>query len=510
MTRMTVCPQPDSSPAFDAGLMMKRILPFAATLSLLMFSFSPTLVAQKPDRTKPPELGPAPSLKLPKIEHLKLSNGLPIVLLEKHELPLVQVELVVRAGAVDDRPDQTGRANLTAAMMEEGAGTRNSLELADAIDYLGANISPFASQHTSGVIMHTPLSKLDSALALFADMALRPLFPADELERQRKERLTTLIEWHDEPRSIATVLFNKTLFGADHPYGLSTIGNEKTLRGFKVDDLKSFHSTYFHPNNATLIVAGDVTSATIIPKLEAAFGDWKPSEKSGKPNYPSVKQVEKRQIYLADKPGAAQSEIFIGRIGVERMTEDYYALLVMNNILGGAFTSRLNHNLREQKGYTYGAGSSFDFRPLPGPFSARAAVQTNVTDKALVEFMKELNGILQPVTDDELMRAKNYLTLRYPENFESVAQIAGQLSDLVVYKLPDDYFNNYVQHILAVTKDDVQRVAKKYIDPDRVAIVIVGDRKQIEKGVADLNLGPMQFFTVDDVLGPSPVIEGSK
>jgi zinc protease len=183
---------------------------------------------------------------------------------------------------------------------------------------------------------------------------------------------------------------------------------------------------------------------------------------------------------------------------------------VMNTILGGSFTSRLNQNLREQHGYTYGAWSTFDFLPLPGPFVVGAAVQTAVTDKALAEFMKELNGILQPVSDDDLSRAKNYLALRYPENFQSVAQIAGQLSELVIYDLPDDYFNNYVPHILAVTKEDVQRVAKKHVDPEKMAIVIAGDQKQIESGVKALNLGLIRDLTVDDVLGKAPTIEKEK
>jgi predicted Zn-dependent peptidase len=270
-----------------------------------------------------------------------------------------------------------------------------------------------------------------------------------------------------------------------------------------------FHDTYFHSNNATLMVVGDVSASMIVPKLEEAFGQWKPSAVPPA-SWPPIQQVQERKVYLVDKPAAAQSEIRIGRVGVDRLTEDYYALVVMNTILGGSFTSRLNMNLREEHGYTYGAGSSFDFRPLPGPFVARAAVQTNVTDKALGEFMKELNRILEPATDDELSRAKNYLTLRYPENFETVGQITAQLSDLVVYKLPDDYFENYTRHILAVTKDDVQRVAKKYLDPNKIAIVIVGDKQQIQKGVGDLKLGPMQVMTVDDVLGNAPNLEEGK
>ena len=465
--------------------------------------------AQQPDRSKPPESGPPPTLKLPPIHHLRLSNGLPVVLLEKHTLPLVQMELIAMAGSAMDPAGKSGLANIAAAMMDEGAGSRDALQFADAIDFLGASISEFAGQHTSGVILHTPLSKLDSALSLFADVILKPKFPAEELDRQRKERLTTLMQWHDDPRSISSVLFSRILYGTGHPYGLPAIGNEKNLRAFRVDDLSTFHDTYFHPNNATLVVVGDVTASLILPKLEEAFGKWKPSTVPPA-SWPPVQQVQERMVYLVDKPAAPQSEIRIGRIGVDRLTEDYYALVVMNTILGGSFTSRLNMNLREEHGYTYGAGSSFDFRPLPGPFVARAAVQTNVTDKALGEFMKELNRILAPVTDDELSRAKNYLTLRYPENFESIGQIAGQLSDLVVYKLPDDYFEKYTQHVIAVTKDDVQRVAKKYLDPEKVAIVIVGDKQEIQKGVEDLKLGRTQVMTVDDVLGRAPVLEQGK
>jgi len=480
-------------------LILSYILSFLSLYPSISF-------AQAPDRSKPPELGPPPSLKLPSIQHLKLSNGLPVVLMEKHDLPLVEIELLVKAGSAMDPSDKSGLASITAAMMEEGAGSRNALELADAIDFLGASVSALAGQHTSVVSLHTPLSKLDSALALFADVALRPTFPKEELERQRKERLTTLLQWHDEPRSIASVIFNRTLFGDKHPYGKPSIGNEKTLRGFKVEDLGKFHSTHFKSNNATLIVVGDVTPNSIVPKLEAYFGKWE-SGTVPTTNWSSIKQVEDRRVYLVDKPAAAQSEIRIGRIGVERMTEDYFALFVMNTILGGSFTSRLNQNLREQHGYAYGAGSSFDFRPLPGPFVARAGVQTNATDKSLVEFMKELNGILQPVTDDELTRAKNYLGLGYPDNFQTIGQIAGQLSELVIYNLPDEYFNNYIQHINAVTKEDVQRVAKKYLDPEKVAIIVVGDRKQIEKGVNELKLGPMKLLTITDVLGKVPKVE---
>jgi predicted Zn-dependent peptidase len=477
----------------------------AACCSFFIFS---NVAAQAPDRSKAPELGPPPALKLSAIQHFKLSNGLPVVLMEKHGLPLVQIDLLIKAGSAMDPAGKNGLASLTAAMLDEGAGPRNALQLADAIDFLGAEISAAAGQHNSIVALNTPLAKLDSALGLMADVALRPLFLQAELDRQRKERLTTLVQWHDQPRAIASVAFNQTLYGAKHPYGISTLGDEKTLRGFRVEDLKDFHSTYFRANNATLVVAGNVDSKNILSKLEAAFGKWE-TGKIPAMTWPAVSQVQKRQIWLVDKPGAAQSEIRLGRIGVPRLTEDYFALVVMNTILGGSFTSRLNQNLREKHGYSYGAGSAFDFRPLPGPFIASAAVQTSKTDSALFEFMNELNGIMQPVSDGELNRAKNYVALSFPQDFQSLAQIAGQLEELITYNLPSEYFNTYIERILAVTKDDVLRVAKKYLDPEKVAIIVVGDRKIIEKGVRGLNLGPLQIMTVDQVLGKVPVLEGT-
>ena len=485
-----------------------RSITLGMSTFLLLLPLS-AVFGQKPDRTKPPRLGPSPSLKLPPIQHLKLPNDLPVLLMEKHQVPLVQIELIVFTGSTMDPPEMKGVASITAAMMDEGAGSRDALELADAIDFLGANINTFAEQHYSGVVLHTPLSKLDSALALFADVALHPTFPADELDRIRKERLTTLAQWHDEPPQIATVLLGKTLFGAAHPYGRLQFGNEKSLRSIGVGDLKKFHSTYFRANNASLVIVGDVTASSILPKLEQLFGKWEKG-KVEQPSIPPVEQVKDRIVYLVDKPGAPQSVIRIGRIGAPRLTEDYFPLLVMNTILGGSFTSRLNQNLREQHGYTYGAGSAFEFLPTPGAFEAGADVQTKVTDKSLAEFMKELNGIRQSVSDTELMRAENYLTLRYPGNFQSVAQVARQLRELVLYHLPDDYFNDYSRRILAVTKEDVERVARKYIDPENIAIIVVGDRKAIEQGVAALKLGPIKYLSIDDVLGPAPALGGNK
>ncbi len=342
-----------------------------------------------------------------------------------------------------------------------------------------------------------------------ADVALRPDFPADELERKRLERLTTLVQWRDEPRNIAQVLFNRTLYGDAHPYGRPSLGSEASLRSLSVEGLRKFHDAYFRPGNAFFIVVGDVSREEIEPKLEALFANWTPG-RAPDVHWPKTKQAERREVYLVDKPGAAQSEIRIGHIGVPRLTEDYYSLVVMNTILGGSFTSRLNQNLREEHGYTYGARSLFDFQPLPGPFQAGAAVETAVTDKALVEFMKELRGILEPVSDEELTRAKNFVALRFPSRFQTVAGIAAALAELELYGLPSDYFNEYVERILAVQEEDVLSVARRYLDPERMAVIVVGDRAVIEEGVRALDLGPMHLLSVDDVLGAEPVLGASR
>lgn len=472
----------------------------------LIFLFTGIAAGQVPDRSQPPVLGPPPSLKLPPLQHLKLSNGIPVTLMEKRQVPLIQIELLVAAGSVNDPKGKTGLASLAAAMMEEGAGERNSLELADAIDFLGASITAFSSWHTAGVSMFSPLSKLDEALPLFADIALRPTFPPEELDRNRKERLTSIMQWHDEPRAIASVQFGKTVFGEDHPYGRGNMGNEKSIRSFSAEDLKKYHKTYFRSNNAHLIVAGDITANEILPKLEAIFGKWE-SGPAANAAFPAGEQVRGRKIYLVDKPGAPQSEIRIGRIGTDRKTEDYYALRVMNTILGGSFTSRLNNNLREKHGYTYGASSNFDLRLYPGPFLAGSAVHSLKTDSALIEFFNELRRIADPISDEDLNRAKNYLALRYPENFQTVGQISDQLAEIIGFGLSDDYFNNYTRNVLAVTKEDVQRAAKKYVDPDNIAIIIVGDRKSIEKPLEALKMGKIVNLTIQDVLGKPPKVE---
>ena len=442
------------------------------------------------DRTKPPELGPPPRVALPPIVTRKLPNGLKLMIVEQHELPLADFVLLVGSGSTTDPASKTGAANLTSAMLREGTATRKSLEIADQIAFLGINLSPASSWESSTLSLHTPTAQLDSALALFADVALHPSFPANEFERIRKSRLTDLIRLKDQGPAIANLAFPAIIYGSGHPYGAATLGTEASVKSLSVADLQNYYQANFKPNNSTLIIVGDVNPSQIEQKINAVFGGW---QRGDVPllTYADPPKAGTTTIFLIDKPGAAQSSFRIGTVGVPRSTKDYYALSVMNTILGGSFSSRLMQNLRETRGYTYGASSRFDMRRAAGPFSASAEIVAAKTDSALLEFMKELNGIRQAVSVDELSRAKRFLQLQLPGNFETTQDIAFQMVPVALYGLPLDYYNNYVQNIEAVTQADVARVAQQYINPGSLAVVIVGDRKSIEPGLKAINVAPI-------------------
>jgi predicted Zn-dependent peptidase len=473
------------------------------TVGFLATSFfvSLPLAQQRPDRTKPPALGPAPTLKLPAIQKRTLSNGLAVWIVEAHEVPLVQANLVIMAGSGDDPAGKFGIASLTAAMLDEGAGTRSALEIADAVDYLGADLQTTSSSDASAVRLNVPVARLRDALPIMADVALRPTFPAEDLERLRQERLTALLQARDDPAQVIPYAFQRVVFGPAHRYGTGQVGTEATLKAFTPPDLKTFHDAVYQPSNATLIVVGDVTTDAVLPLVEQQFGGWKVSGPVRRTPVPAAPRSTETHVTIVDVPMAAQSQIRIGWVGVPRSTPDYFTLEVLNTILGGSFTSRLNQNLREEHGYAYGASSRFDMRLSAGPFMAAAGVQTDKTAEALQEFFKELTRIHEPVGAEELAKAKNYVALSFPGEFETIADLGAHLEELVVYKLPDDYFERYVPNIQAVTAAAVQKAAATDIQPKRLSVVVVGDRKVIEPAIRALNLGPIQFLSVDEVVG---------
>lgn len=486
---------------------MKRAARLAVAVALLgaLAGGAPRAFGQTPaapDRSKPPEPGPPAPLRLPPALKLRLGNGIPVFLIERHKVPLVQSVVVLRGGASADPSGRPGLASFTASLLERGAGSRSALEISDVADFLGADVSAQAGWDATTVGVNIPAARLEAGLGLLSDLVLRPTFPADEIERVRAELLTELLQRRDDPEEIAAVAFDRAVFGS-HPYGRSIEGDEASARAFTREEVVRFHSTRYAPSAAAIVIVGDVTPSALSPLLERAFGAWAGAGGSPVSAVPPAPQLASRRVYLVDKPEAAQSQIWIGRVGPPRSTPDYFPLVVANTILGGSFTSRLNHNLRETKGYTYGAFSHVDLRLSTGPFLAAAGVQTDKTAAALVEFFKELEGIRAPVPADELRRARNYAARRYPAAFETAAQVAGKVRDQFLYGLPDDYFNAYLSRIEAVTAEEVRRAARKWIDPAACAVVIVGDRAKIESSVRALNLGPVTLQTVDDVLGPA-------
>ena len=440
-------------------------------------------------QTIPPLPGAAPELALPVPVRRTVANGLDVILVEQHELPVVDVRLVIRAGAAVDAPADAGRATLLADLLDEGTTTRTALQLADELEYLGAELSTEAGWDATYANLHVLRPRLDDALRLMADVVLHPTFPEEEVERKRAERLATLIQQRDEPRFLASNAFATVIYGRAHPYGISTLGTGESIRALEREDLLRTYRRYFRPGNAFLVVAGDVTMDELLPMLERHFDAWEDGAVD-LPPLPEPPAATPAAVHIVDRPGAAQSEIRVGQVGVPRSTPDYFPLLVMNTMLGGSFTSRLNMNLREDKGYTYGARSGFDHRMGAGPFTAAAAVETAVTDSAVVEFLREMRRIRdERVSDAEIERAINYIAYGLARRFETTNDIASNIADAELYGLGDDYFDRYVARVRAVTADDVHRVARTYLDPAAWAIVIAGDRSAIEAKLRGLGVG---------------------
>lgn len=429
-----------------------------------------------------------PKLVLPSIDKQKLSNGMNVWFVRQSELPIVSMNMVLNSGGTADPQNRAGLASMTASLLDDGTKTRSAVDIANALQSIGANLGTGSGWDSANVTMQSLTKNVDQALEIYADVVTNPIFPETELETLRNRTLVGFRQRKDNPNAIANIVYNQLLYGKNHPYGKSLGGDETSIKAINKAEIEKFYSTYYRPNNATLIVVGDTDSKTMMPKLEKAFANWKTSEVP-QMTIPSAANFDKPGIYIVDKPGAAQSVVTIGQIGVARDNPDFFPLQVMNSILGGQFSARVNMNLREEKGYTYGARTGYSFRRGAGPFEASADVQTAVTKESVQEFLKELNGIrgAMPVTQAELDYNKQSLIRRYPAGFETNGQISGQLANLVIYGLPDSYFNEYISNVQKVTIEDVNRVANKYLTPDQMAILIVGDKSVIEPKLKEID-----------------------
>jgi zinc protease len=452
------------------------------------------------DRSKLPEPGPAPEIKFPDLQKAQLKNGLKIILAERHSIPVVNFNLVVDAGYSADQFALPGTSKLTMEMIDEGTKKRTALQISEELSLLGASLGSGSDLDVSYVSLSALKNKLDESLDIYADVILNPSFPEEDFNRLKAQTLAAIQREKVTPTSMALRVFPKILYGENHAYGnpMTGSGTEESVKKITREDLIKFHQTWFKPNNSTLVIVGDVTLDEILPKLEKLFDGWKPGNVPVK-NISEVSHKEKSVVYILDRPGSLQSLIFAGHIAPPSNDPDDIAIEMMNTIFGGAFTSRINMNLREDKHWSYGASSFLMGARGQRPFVVYASVQTDKTKESMIEIKKELEQIktIKPPTEEELNKNKQNEILALPGTWETMRSVLGSIVTIVKYNLPDDYYQKYPQKLQQLSLDDVKRATDRVIQPDKLVWVIVGDRSKIEKGIRELGYGEIHFVDSD-------------
>ena len=452
------------------------------------------------DRSKAPDTGTPPELKLPRLQRATLSNGLKVILAERHEVPLVNFTLAADAGFASDASATPGTANLAMQVLTDGTRTRNALQVSDELETLGATLRGSSNLDLSFVSLSALTAKLDPSLDLFADVVLHPSYPETEVKREQKLVLAGIDREQNTPATLALRVLPALLYGPEHPYGnpLTGSGTKESVAKLTREDLVKFHDTWLRPNNSTLIVVGDTTLKEVTPKLERLFAGWKSRSVPAK-DVKTVAVATKSTVYLIDKPGALQSVIIAGVVAPPRGNPQEIAIEAMNNSLGGMFGARLNMNLREDKHWSYGARTVLRDARSQRPFYAVAPVQTDKTKEALVEMNKEFRGIVgdHPVSVDELAKIQANETLKLPGSRETLDALGQSIVDLVQFGLPDDYYDTYAGKVRALKTNDVNQAAKEVVRPDNLTWIVVGDRAKIESGVRELNLGEFHLMDTD-------------
>jgi len=454
----------------------------------------------KLDRSKEPAAGDPMSLKLPPVQKSSLNNGLKIVLAERHSAPVVNFTLLVDSGYSADPGDASGTDSFEQRMLEEGTPTRDSLKIGEELESLSANFNAGANLDFSLVSLNTLKSTMDKSLDIYADLILHPAFPEKEFRRLQKERLAGIKREKVTPQPMALRVVPTLLYSKGHPYAVpfTGTGTEAGVSKMTRQDLVRFHETWFKPNNATLLVVGDTTMAEIKPKLESLFAAWKPGDVAQR-TVPHVDEPEKDMVYLIDRPGSGQSVIIGAQLAPPQNDPDAIALQLVNSIFGGNFSSRINMNLREDKHWSYGVRSVLPAARGQRPYISIAPVQTDKTKESLVELVKEYKDVVgaKPITAEELKDEQDNATLALPGSFETVQQLSGGYGNILEYGLPEDYYNSFTQKALAVTPDGANAIAKKYISPDHLVWVVVGDMSKVESGIRELNLGEVHKIDAD-------------
>ena len=474
---------------------MRFLLPITAALTLLAAA-TPAVLHADIDRTHAPAPLPEPKASFPDYKQVILPNGLKIFVVENHREPTVTFRLLIKAGDAFDGA-QPGLADMTASLLNRGTAKRTAVQFAEETDFLGASVEAGSGPDSLEVSASGLTKDLPKLLDLFADAALRPAFPDDELAKQKRQAISSLAESKQQPATLASRMRGKLLYGSGHPYG--AFPTEESLGGLKRDDLVKFHDTQFSPDNATLAIVGDLRADEVVPLVEKAFAEWKvaAADPARQPVFPDLpKKPADVTVHLVDRPGSVQSNILVCGRGVERNNHDTPELGVLNSTLGGGFSGRLFQNLRERHGYTYGSSSAFSSNRVAGIFSASAEVRNAVTVPAIEEIFNEIRRIgEQPVPDPELGMQREYLAGNYLLSLESPLRTAERVQDIDLYKLPADYFKTYASRVEAVTAENVKTLADKYLDPKTMTVVVVGEAKEIAASLG--KIGPVTVYDTD-------------
>ncbi len=460
------------------------------------------LAAGKPgvDRSKEPALGKPMALKLPEMQKMTLSNGLKVVLAERHDAPVVNFQLLVDSGYASDAADKPGVASLAMRMLEEGTRTRKSLEIGEAFQSLGAQFGASANLDSGIVYMNTLKATMPQALNLYSDLILNPAFPQNEFERLQKDRLAAIAREKTVPQLMALRVLPSILYGNQHVYAkpFTGTGTEEAVKRMTRDDLAKYHATWFKPNNATLLVVGDTTLAEVKPQLEKAFAGWKAGEVPKKV-LTTVAAPEKSVVYLVDRPGALQSVIVGAQLAGPRNDPEALPLEIVNDVFGGTFSSRINMNLREDKHWSYGVYSQLQPALGQRPFISVSPVQTDKTRESLQELVREYRDIAggKPISPEELKAALANNTLGLPGSFETAGQLTGAYTNIVQYGLPEDYYNTFTEKALSLTPQAANALAARSFTPNRLVWVVVGDLSKIESDIRALNVGEVRKIDAD-------------
>lgn len=435
-------------------------------------------------------------VKLPKPVETTLPNGLTVLILEQHRLPTVTVQFQISgAGPIFEPSDKVGLASITAGMLTQGTATRSSKQIAEQTDRLGVSLSagaPFGS-YSSSIGASGLSDNFDQWFPIAADVLLHPAFPAEELAKFKQRQKAFIRQQRTQPSFLAGERFNRIVFG-DFA-AANTIINEQVLDALTSDDLKKWHDARYVPQNSILAIAGDVNSATLVPQLTKWLADWRKSDLSEQ-NSTGPSAVATRHVVLVDRPGSVQTTVAIGNIAINRSDPDYFALVVLNQIFGAGPQSRLNTNIRESKGYTYGVYSTFSASKYAGAFRAGGDMRTEVTAPAMFEFFNEFNRIRdEKVSDSELDDSRRAVVASFALSLENPVQVLNYATIRQIYNFPQDYWDTYPAKIMAVTADDIQRVARKYLNPDTLQIVAVGDAAKIKSDLA--KYGQVEVFGTD-------------